>query len=403
MGWQDQLSRLDTELAHGRITAEQHRKQREELLAQASSAAPPSPHPPKLGSVSHPTDSTSDTSPDVTSDTHSDPTADSTADSTVTPVRWRSTRPRDAAGTPDALSAQPAWPTTPPTDWPTMPSPDWPTEESVVEQPEGASQAGGKTRTNPALLQPPIADPYADPPTRPFVPPVVSLFGGYSTQKDSRAPRGVILGGIGMLAVAGLLVAGLSLTGEPDIAGNAQADAGAIASTTRPPQRQPQPNDPTSRLERTLPKFPGVPNKNNSTMAVRKGVGLSLYTRPEADVLTANGAKSVTYRGSAKDGIGYAILVAPIGNPAAAERTAAALRAQLTTSGFEPGPALPGQNTLKVQKKLNDKSNTYRTVYRSGDYVVRFGLAQLPAGRERALANEFERTVTSVVRALPVS
>jgi len=43
MGWQEELRRLDVELANGRITHENHRKQRDELLAAASAGVDPSP------------------------------------------------------------------------------------------------------------------------------------------------------------------------------------------------------------------------------------------------------------------------------------------------------------------------------------------------------------------------
>ncbi|NIJ14500.1 hypothetical protein FHU38_004901 [Saccharomonospora amisosensis] len=42
MGWQEELRRLDAELAQGGITVEQHRKQREEVLAEASGIPEPS-------------------------------------------------------------------------------------------------------------------------------------------------------------------------------------------------------------------------------------------------------------------------------------------------------------------------------------------------------------------------
>ena len=43
MSWQEELRRLDAELAGGRITRHEHRKQRDELLAAASGGAAPSP------------------------------------------------------------------------------------------------------------------------------------------------------------------------------------------------------------------------------------------------------------------------------------------------------------------------------------------------------------------------
>ncbi|EHR48582.1 hypothetical protein SacmaDRAFT_0272 [Saccharomonospora marina XMU15] len=47
MGWQEQLRRLDAELAQGGITVEQHRRQREEVLAEASGI----PEPPRAGTA----------------------------------------------------------------------------------------------------------------------------------------------------------------------------------------------------------------------------------------------------------------------------------------------------------------------------------------------------------------
>ena len=48
MSWQDDLRRLDADLAAGRIEPAAHRKQRDELLAQASGSTVPSPVPSPL-------------------------------------------------------------------------------------------------------------------------------------------------------------------------------------------------------------------------------------------------------------------------------------------------------------------------------------------------------------------
>src|SRR5689334_1438882 len=48
MSWQEELRRLDAELAEGRIEPADHRKQRDELLAQASGSTVPSPVPSPL-------------------------------------------------------------------------------------------------------------------------------------------------------------------------------------------------------------------------------------------------------------------------------------------------------------------------------------------------------------------
>ncbi|TCP57181.1 hypothetical protein EV191_1011134 [Tamaricihabitans halophyticus] len=410
MSWQEQLRQLDTELAHGRISADDHRKQRDELLAEASASAPAKNRPASVD--------------ERLRWRSSNPGAQPRADSTT-----GHTQP--ASGQPGA----PDWPADAPTDWPETAATDWPTESAPART----------SKVPQALLQPPIADPYADPPTRPHVPtpgdklaepvspsqpspgqpspsqpspgPPAQPGGGLPplagpapvpmpsaagkpladdaelTRKPRVDRRGRLLyGGVAAGLVLALVAVGIWLSGDP---------AEPTAANDQVAANQQQAPGPANELDSLMPALPGVANENNSSVTVEKGRQLGLYTKEEATILEENNVSGVTYRGSANEGIGYAILVAENEDDAGAKQTTQALHDELVRTGFEPGPEVPREPDLRVLKRLSEQSNTYRVVYQSGDYTVRMGLAQMPAAQESALATEFEQMIGTVLEKFP--
>jgi hypothetical protein len=379
MSWQDELRRLDAELTSGRLEHSEYRKLRDELLASASGGGLTSPV----------------AAPRRTARTN-----------TSQPV-WKSTNPGIAPKLPAApamVTPAPVVPEPPAVDQPTVEHPavrKTPSSASLLatDKPTTApspadyrrtdvmphpSQMPARTGRRPHLAPPPLLPV----PTQPMSPPS----GGAPVARadQSRHKPTWLFVSLGVLVVLAAIIGGAWWVGV--LSGGDQPNAQA---PTAPPTQV--------ALEDRLPRLPGTPNPNNSTMAVDKGVEVQLYSAEDAALIKKSGANEVIYRGSG-DGPGladgYKVLVIPTPSAENASALVRALEQSATAQGFADMPPGPEQLT-KALVYRTPVGRVARTWYTSQNVAVGVEVSQALGSAEAELRQRLQRTTTSVKAVLP--
>ncbi|HKS46689.1 MAG TPA: hypothetical protein VJT49_16570 [Amycolatopsis sp.] len=379
MSWQEELRRLDADLAGGKISRQEYRKQRDELLAAASGGGAPSPLAAPLAPVG----------------------------GTPHPNGWQSTNP----GWFTTGSAQPR-PEPPPQPQPPPPTPaesgDKASALLTSGRPTSAPSPADQRPTDsirypalseaPTVITQPVNPPGLVPPAARFHPAPPLPSGG--RRRASRHCSGIIrqhslplrekpLGrrptwlflSLAVLVVLGMIMGATWLLGRN---GGPPAPTANAASTATP------------ALADRLPALPGTPDANSSTVAVDKGVRLGLYPAQAAEEFTRNHVNEVVYRGSVQGDDAYFVLAIPARNASEAKAVVAYLRTSALSSGFT---ALPGDPTVVTGKDGNRLTNG--TWYASDNIAVVIWVSQ-PATLEAVrLSQHLGQTRSSLQEALP--
>lgn len=359
MSWQEELRRIDGDLAAGRLSKEQYAVRREELLAEASSA-PITTAQREPVELEIPPDVPASTPPPVPAKdlltTDRQTTAPSPADERSTDSMPHPPR-RQAARAPEPVK---------PSD---VPPP--------VPQ---AAQRPAAPQRDIAHAPPPLPGPPADKPR-------------------GAVPTWTFLA-LGVLIVAALVGGGLwwlTSGDEPDSAGQPSPP-----STTEPaePDQTTEPADPADEL----PQLPGVLNRNSGTFSPADGAKRKLYGEDEALLLKRQGVREVTWKGSSRTAgeaaMAYVILVAENPSRAKAESTARVLR-DLSRSRVPEAKGLDGFEQLPTFRKISKETNVYRVIYNSGSKTVRVGVVQTPGTDQRRLTTELSDLLRQVTELLP--
>ncbi|WP_158879958.1 hypothetical protein [Amycolatopsis anabasis] len=357
MSWQEELRRLDTELAGGKITQHQHRKLRDELLASASGGAAPSPVASPLARTDRP--------------------------------GWQSANPSTPPPAPEPPKpAKPSSAALLSTDKPTTaPSP---ADSRTTDSMEHPRLAEAPTVIRPAVrppAPPPVPPPApapvpATPSTQPY--PVDDPFPAMRANRTK--PTWLFLS-LGVLLVLALIIGGAwwyNSTRAGDPASSPQAQPPAPSAPADAP------------LEERLPALPGVQNPNNSTMSIARGRELGLYPQQYADAFARNGATEVIFRGSAVNGSSYLVLVVPTGSPANAKSVAEYLYRGTLASGFTKV-----DSDVTTATGSDTKTRVKATWYASGDKVVSVAFGQPLDQDKSTLASRQDEVVKAMRAVLP--
>lgn len=356
MSWQDELRRLDAELAGGKISLHEHRKQRDELLAAASGGVAPSP---VASPLVHPVDAT-----------------------------------------------RPAWPTAPPpqppapppsrsaallaTDRPTSaPSPadERPTDSiryptiheapTVITRAVGAGTLPGLTPPSPPRQQVPAL------PTRP-------------TRPAGKRPTWLFLT-LGVVLVLAMIIGVSWFFGA--------RDDNTTTGTASTPTQTMNPAEAGEIAEAKLPTLPGAANPDNSTMSIDKALQSQLVTEADADAMRAAGAQEVIYRASSDPATspnGTMLLVVPASSAADASKLVTALRKNLLGTGFVVTP-LGSANADMMYTGSNPGGRVSALWYSSGSLAIGMGVSQPVTGDATQLRARLEQIRTQVTGTFPAS
>ncbi|WIY04311.1 hypothetical protein QRX60_10865 [Amycolatopsis mongoliensis] len=376
MSWQDDLRRLDADLAAGRIEPAAHRKQRDELLAQASGSTVPSPVPSPLRRPA-------------------------TAWHSTNPAGQQPVDPRTAP--PQRMESPSTGPHQPP-----RPAPPWQRTDSGAQRTlshHGVPAVPDHLTTapSPADITPtrymrvegpgPEPDPISRfPPLgrqvhhRPEEPEEAPGRHRYGSSTGSGRPAWLFIS-LGVLVVLLMVVGVTAWLGSGDDTPSQGAPAPGTSSSAAGVRPDP--------LEDRLPKLPGDPNPNNSTMAIEKARDLGLIPAPTADLFTSNGAKEMVFRGSADGDVHYLVLVIPTSSAVNAQTVVETLYQQGLASGMHSVSA----DVRTISGHIDDQFlNT--SWYGSGNNAIVIGVG-LPYKGQYAMSGELAEMVKQFESVLP--
>ncbi|RSN38139.1 flagellar basal body-associated protein FliL [Amycolatopsis sp. WAC 01416] len=218
-------------------------------------------------------------------------------------------------------------------------------------------------------------------------------------------------GKIAIIAIVAVLVlAGLGVGGYFAFSGGGDTppDPTAAPQSSQPPPAPPsstKPKTPEELLFEKIPEQSGEEDPKSGAIPVAQLAELAGLEKAEADLVIAAGVKQVAYRGSQKqpDETGpqpakISVTVIPLTSPGAAADLIKQLRQYQTTNGFvqitEPLPGMPPK--LNFQKKIDGDKGSYRGTWISGNNIVRVDILQNPLGGEegeKALSGTYQRAV----------
>ena len=368
MTWQESLRQLDLRLANGDISANEYRRTRDEILAEASSnsAADAKQDPwvavPATGGATE--NGSENGSENAEAEAQQDPgettivvKTDQVEEDTQI-VSGDAIRP--AAAT--AATAAPATPSTPAA--PVLPPPP-----------------------------PPPAGPVA-PDVRQAPYPVAPIQGHEVFAEASSNKGGVLTRFLVPLLILAVVGAGVWWFVIRD-SGEDPAGASPPPST----QAQEEKLDGAAVAD-LLPELPGKANANNGELALDRARELKLFTQNYATLLGDNGAEQIVYRGAVGRGVGYLLVASPVGSAQDAAGVVEATTAHLERAGFKEAPEVsPGDP--RVITRTDQAFRTFIAVYSSGNVWVQLNVSGAPDGDEQELRTEFQKVLGTLTERLP--
>jgi hypothetical protein len=380
MGWQEELRRLDIDLAEGRITPEAHRKQRDDLLAGASGGIAPSPLTSPLRRPTEP--------------------------------MWHSVDPGPPA--PPPVKPPPFKPAAPfvTNRRTTAPSPaDQRATDSLPYPRPTQSRIDAATVVRPAVVPPP-------PPPLPAILDAARQQHAPEQHHPIDVPRPPVSRGNGsrpvwlFVGVGVVLVVALIAGGSwwllGDKPGSTPQAAPPVQTSSSPAAVVPAPTPtPTSTLApppgppiaERVAEPPGVPNKDNSTMSLTRGAELGLYPAEATETFAANGATEIAYRAST-DGPGpdaYFILALPTASPANAKAVVDYLGKGSASGGFEKTT-----DARLTVTGIREGRAMIGTWYASGNVAVTLWVSQPTEAKKSLLPPKLTKMLSMLQKKLPV-
>jgi hypothetical protein len=430
MDWQDELRRLDKQLSEGEISAQDYRRMRDELLAEASAPAQGrgalwSGAHPEAAPAPAPAPPPAPPSPDA-EDTQI------VADSTVV-VEETVVAAQEPAADETVVHASPVEQTTV-QDPPPAPPLAGPGEdpdrtatvaaETVAESDTGRNarresdtEAAARKQQTPTFPPRPADGPIPKAPPLPAPAPWTGqvlgeeVFADAKAQSNARRAATMLLSLVVVLAVIGGAVWFFVFRSDDAPAAEQSSNPPATEKPNsqapqKPPQKPttsvPQPsrtNLPTN-LADALGPLPGAADKNSGSISPARAGQLKLVAPQEVKAADDQGVTNVIFRGATNGDIGSALLVFATPNGTSALNLAKAERGYLGDSGFVPGKEL--RSGLPVLERRGEAGTVYRVVYTTGKYTVRFGVAQRDASPVQ-LRKELESVADTILAVLPPS
>ncbi|MEV6440543.1 hypothetical protein [Amycolatopsis sp. NPDC051716] len=397
MSWQDDLRRLDADLAAGRIEPSVHRKQRDELLAAASGSTVPSPVPSPLRR------------PGNRSWQSANPAYDRPAGPTPAPVvppqatgprpptpqdrPWMRSAP--SAAKPGGIPGIPELPdhmTTAPSPADIVPTRylrvDGPNQQHATPS-RFPPVAGGAGPAEPPLPEPEGAGRHrwqTDP---------------AGEEEPSRGVPAWLFITLAVVLVVGLVAGGIYWFGKKDAAPSDVASP-PPASSSAPPQTNGV-VDPSLTLEQRLPALPGKANPADSTMSIDKALEAKVITEADAKQIRANNGKEVVFRASsdpAKPRDGNLLMAIPTLSVYDAKHLVTGLRQNLSGARLAATRLGPTEDDLMYTQRGTD-GWVGILWYASGAVVVGIGVSQSGTADSAPLRSRLEAIRNTVTTVLP--
>lgn len=407
MSWQEELRRLDAQLTAGALTEAEHRRKREEILAEASSDGD--------GGDTRDTGSSGQQSA-------TDPATGSGKQAADGPT-WAAANPAAAAqlsASQDSADIRPDANRPGPSQ---SPSPQSPSPQSPSSQPVSTAAPAPSTKPSPTPLSyapstarrapAPLFVPHtpangspgpadqgdvgAGRPVDAYETSQASAYPDFSAPAKKRKGTWLVVPLV-ILLVLGGVVGGAWWLGT---SGDGTASPAPTSGTLADPDDGPDDNDEASLSDR-LPELPGEPSPDNSTMSVDRALDLGFVTDVDAESMRTFGVADLVYRASAEGKRGYSLLVARTPSEQKAVGLQRAMNTTLVKEGFSNGRLHDDPRFISFTGERSD-GRVSIVWYASGNKAVGIGVSQPTGGDERKLTRRLEKTLTSLQDALPAS
>lgn len=382
MTWQEELRQLDSALAGGELSANEYRKRRDEILAAASSAQPPSP---VIGAPPGPRPEGE--AAEVTQVVNVD-SVDNVAETELVNEADKTQIISDPAKT--AANAEP--------------------ERQAVNQ---ANQPGPAERTQviatdertqPAVQQPHWATQLPDPnaPTgvfprqQPIGPgPAVTPMDAQDLFTSNKPPRNsgkkpwlIAVAVVVVLALAGGAV---WFFGFRDDGGQDPADRSNEQSTPAAP-----PDVDITKIE-----LPGEAAPDAGEMDIVRAGELKVIAPAEATLLADAGADAMVYSGSSEGDYRFLLYSYESKDAAAAKELTEKITGVQKQLGFQDTEVQGVPGEVAVSAVENEAAGAVRGVYTYGNTTIQLCVLQIPKGNVDDLRVQFQNALTAVTDAAP--
>ncbi|CRK60785.1 hypothetical protein [Alloactinosynnema sp. L-07] len=409
MSWQEELRSLDEELATGRLSADEYRVRRDNILSSAAGTATPTPVAPPP----NPSEQTQAIRPV----TLPPPVSADNPDKTQI-VNIGDGERTQVVGS-DRTQAVGGWQTA-------RPNPGDAERTQVVPGVPGQQQMGG-------MMPRPAPNPYAQPNpwhqqqdeiSPPWAgsefPPMAA--GGspdwirqgpevFDSGSSGGGKKALIIGLV-VLVLAGLGAGGYFLFRPKNEAGGQTPTNTSSAEPAPTTTTKPKPTDPNVAAFEELPGPPASTQQLGEVTEVARLVEMKLVDQPEATLITAAGITKVPWKSAVRkapeDGPtpdAMNTVVIPTKSEADAQKLLADLRAYQESVGLiyiaDPLPNMPP--TIIFEKKVVAEFAIYRGLYVSGNNVVRITTVQTPLSNEASLSGSYRNQTEAVLKAFPAS
>lgn len=438
MSWQEELRQLDEELAAGRISADDYRVRRDQVLSSAvsqdapapqaqngpqSSAAPqqpPAEQTPNQGGNDQSADSTQVVAPVNPGAGAAQPSPEATqfvANPNAPQPPGQSTPPQTPADprqrghpAPGGWGAGGAG--APPGGYPPQHQAQQQAQQQQPQQPQQSMWNAPESDMSP---------PWAGSDLPPVAPPASSAWNshGSDTFENTTSGKGkrgkvaaIALAAVVVLAGAGVggyfLFAGSADSNQADGDNDKQGSGGAESSTTT----SPTPTDPMEALAFKLPEPLGKQDDNNGVLTLDDLDEHDVLSDDEIDILDDASVDEVAWRGSKKkpDDHGptadeFSTMVIPTDSSSDAEDLVEDLRDYQDDEDFLTiDDKLPDMtDEVTFQKDVDKKTGVYRGTWVSGDNVIRLSVTQDPLKKEAALSGSYQHAGNAILEEFPVT
>jgi hypothetical protein len=418
VSWQEELRKLDEELASGRLSADDYRVRRDQVLSSAVT------HGDAAGQQQAPQAGyqqgqqyqaqQGQQSPQQSRQDQPNNSADSTQ--IIAPVSPPQGIPQGSSETTQIVSGQdnsaertqsvPYWQTQPPQFPPAGQRPP-------SSPPAGFPQSGPQ----PMPQQPwnaPDADlspPWGGAEFPPMAPPGSPEWVKQGPEVFEDRPRGGRGGKIALIViVVALVIGGLGVGGFFLFKKN--GDQQAQPTTSQAPAPPPKPLSPDEILLSKIPPQSGKPDQRSGLIPTNDLAGLGIMDSGEVSILSTRSVPEVAWRGSKRepdnDGPGnenLSVMVIPLPNASTADDLVDQLRRYQVSKGYV---LIPGQladiPTKVVFHKTPDRTPvSYRGTWISGNNLIRIDATQGDTGDEAALSGAYQRSVKSMLQNFPIT
>jgi hypothetical protein len=426
LSWQEELRKLDEELAAGQISADDYRVRRDQVLSSAVSVGqggqgPQQPNKPEETQFiqSGPPTAQPPTGPDKTQVVGNQGDADKTqivpggtadpSDRTQAVGGWQTARP-SSGNDADRTQVVPGIPGVPPQSYVGGQAPRPAPDQGVFPPTPGFPPPMGWQQPEDDL-----SPPWAGGVFPPLAPSGSSEWArqGPEVFEDGSSSTGkkVLLILLIVLVLGGLGTGLYFLVLKKDDNPNPQGGGGPSTSQSRPTTTtKPRPSDPNVAILEDMPRPPASQQQQGQVLDVAQLTELKLMDAPEIELLKAAGVTKVPWRSALRqapqDGPTpdvMSTMVIPLASAEDAAKLLDQLRAYQESVGLlfipEPLPNMP--SSVIFEKAVVAERALYRGLYVSGKNLVRITTIQAPLTNEASLSGSYRNQTEAMLKAFP--